>query len=131
MDLISMEYKKEEVKDIILYLLQYVHPKRYRYGFTFLDIREFLKNNGIKGYYETGEEYWYKLFNLLLDMSLDGIILERHFEIYQGRVDYIITQEGLDRLNKHKEILQKRGISVEYLSKEPLKIKCNVEITYG
>jgi len=48
--------------------------------YTFLQIREFLKLNNIKGYFWEGKESWGTLKNLVSEMEKLGLIEERHFD---------------------------------------------------
>jgi len=80
--------KNKEVIEGILYLLQEKAPTFDGMGYTFLQIREFLKLNSIKGYFEEGKEPWENLKSLLREMEENNLMEERHFdESLGGRVD--------------------------------------------
>lgn len=100
--------KREEIKEAILYLLQGTSPTGDGTGHTFLEIRQFLKLNNVKGYFEDNKEAWNRLKELLNKMEEEGLIEERHFgEVLCGRVDYSIEEQGIDLIEKRKKLEDK------------------------
>ena len=77
--IIQNSMDKEEVKEGILCLLQGTAPTGDSIGYTFLEIKEFLKVNNVQGYFEEGKEHWKKLKDILGEMEEENLIEERHF----------------------------------------------------
>ncbi|MFC1685514.1 hypothetical protein ACFLZZ_00655 [Nanoarchaeota archaeon] len=96
--------EKDEIIEGILYLLQF----EGELAFTLLEIKDFLKLNGIKEYSED-EGHWRKLKELLVEIENQELIEERHFgKEYHGRVDYSIENPGTQRIkDKQKELKEK------------------------
>lgn len=95
--------EKEKVIEAILCQLQRTSPTFEDNGHTLLQIREFLKLNNIKGYFEDGHGSWKNLKKLLEEMEEGGLVEERHFsEKYSGRVDYSIEQKGINLIKGKK-----------------------------
>jgi len=106
--------EKEEIKEGILHLLQRTSSTGDGMGWTFLEIRELLKINNVKGYFEDTKESWKKLKDLLKEMEEEGLIEERHFgEVLSGRVDFSIEQKGIDWIKKRRKELKHKGIRLE------------------
>ena len=106
--------EKEEVISGILYLLQASAPTFDGLGHTFLQIKEFLKLNNVKGYFEDEKLSILRLRKLLNGMEEDGLIEERHFEEkYNGRVDYALEQKGIDLIEKNRKEAKVKSIRLD------------------
>jgi len=100
---------KQEIKEGILYLLEGSSPTGDGSGYTFLEIRDFLKLNNITGFFEEGKENWKRLKNLLDEMIEAGLIEERHFgEVLGGRVDFSIENPGNDLIKDKRKSLKEK-----------------------
>ncbi len=101
--------RKEEIKEGILYLLQGVSPTGDGVGWTFLEIRRFLRINNIQGYFEETKSSWKRLKEIIEEMKNEGLIEERYFgEELNGMVDFSITQKGIDWIKGRDNELQKQ-----------------------
>ncbi len=106
--------EKEEVIEGILYLLQGTAPTFDGLGYTYLQIKEFLKLNKIQGYSKDEKSSLQKLKKLLHEMEENEWIEERHFEEkYNGRVDYALEQKGIDLIERKRKELKVKGIKLE------------------
>lgn len=104
----------EEVIEGILYLLQGTAPTFDGIGFTYLQIKEFLKINGIKGFFENDKSSILRLRHLLHNMEENDLIEERHFdEKYNGRVDYAIENKGLEVIKDMIKKAKTKGIKLD------------------
>lgn len=96
---------KKEIIEGILYLLRGTSPTFDGSGYTFLQIKEFLKTNNVE---------IKQLKELLKKMENEGLIEERHFdEKYNGRVDYSIEKNGINLIEKIKKELKAKGIILD------------------
>lgn len=106
--------EKEEVIGGILYLLEGTAPTFDGLGYTFLQIREFLKLNKVQGYYKDEKSSLQKLKQLLYEMEEKELIEERYFdEKHNGRVDYALEQKGIDLIEKKRKEAKTKSIKLE------------------
>ena len=106
--------EKEEIIEGILHLLQGTAPTFDGLGYTYLQIREFLKLNNVQGYSEDEKSSLQRLKQLLREMEENGLIEERHFEEkYNGRVDYALEQKGIDLIEKKRKESKAKSIKLD------------------
>lgn len=100
--------EKKQIKEGILYLLQQNSSSAADgMGYTLLEIKDFLKLNTVKGYFEDDKQAWKNLKELLSEMEEEGLVEERHFDAgLGGRVDYSIENPGIGMVGKNSKILK-------------------------
>jgi len=98
---------KQEIKEGILFLLTQHTDEGDGLGYTFDEIRIFLKLNNVARFFE--EENTDALNDLLDEMEKEELIEERHFgKVLEERIDFSIENEGIKLIQGKEDFLKNK-----------------------